>query len=176
MKESWQTLSEEELDRNPWWTHIVRKFRSPDGRSGDYHFTRHSNAANVFAQDEDGRFVMIREYRYVFDRMSVSQPMGGMEPGETPEETVIRELREETGYEAATVVSVGKLSTAPAFSQEEFTVFYATDLKKVGEHDHEITEVVHMRAEEIDDAIRRGEIWDSNAIAAWYLVKLHLGL
>lgn len=176
MKESWQTLFEEEIDQNPWWTHMVRKFRTPEGRNGDYHFTRHGNAANVFAQDEDGRFVMVREYRYLFDRMSVSQPMGGIEPGETPEATAVRELREETGYEAATMVRVGTLATAPSFSQEEFTVFYATDLKKVGEHDLEITEVVSMRPEEIDDAIRRGDIWDSNVISSWYLLKLHLRL
>ncbi len=119
---------------------------------------------------------MVREYRYVFDRMSVSQPMGGIEPGESPEETAVRELREETGYEAATVVRLGTIASAPAFSQEELSVFFATDLKKVGEHDHEITEVIFMDAHEIDAAIRNGVIWDSNAISAWYLVKLHLGL
>lgn len=174
MNESWQTLSEEELDSNPWWSHFVRRFRAPDGREGEYHLTRHNNAVNVFAQDADGMFVMVREYRYLFDRISVSQAMGGIEPGEAPEDAAVRELREETGHEAATLVKLGVLATAPSFSQEEFHVFYATDLKNVGEHDEEIVEVVRMRAEDIDAAIRRGEIWDSNAVASWALVKLHL--
>ena len=176
MNESWQTLSEEEIDRNPWWTHLLRRFQTPAGRTGDYHLMVNRNAVNVFAQDHDGRFVMVREYRYVFDRISVAQAMGGIEPGETAEGAVIRELREETGYEAATVVRLGVTATAPAFSHEECTVFYVTDLKKVGEHDHEILEVIHMSVGEIDEAIRRGEIWDSNAISSWCMVKLHLGL
>jgi ADP-ribose pyrophosphatase len=176
MPHSWQTLSEEEIDRNPWWIHMVRLFRTPAGREGAYHFTRHPGAASVFAQGDDGRFVMVREYRYLFDRLSVTQPMGGVEPGETPERTAARELREETGYEAATMVRLAGIATAPSFSQEVSTVFYATGIKKVGEHDDEIAEVVHLTPEEIDDAIRRGEIWDSNAVSGWCLVRLHLGL
>lgn len=176
MKESWQTLSEEEIDRNPWWTHLMRKFRTPDGRDGEYHFVHNNSAVNVFAQDDDGRFVMIREYRYVLDRMSIAECQGGIEVGEVPEESAARELREETGYEAATIVKIGTCGAAPAFSDEMLYVFYATDLKQVGEHDREVMEVLHMTAGEIDDAIRRGDIWDSHVIAPWYMVKLHLGL
>jgi hypothetical protein len=74
------------------------------------------------------------------------------------------------------MVRLAGIATAPSFSQEVSTVFYATGIKKVGEHDDEIAEVVHLTPEEIDDAIRRGEIWDSNAVSGWCLVRLHLGL
>lgn len=176
MKESWQTLSEEEIDRNRWWSHLVRRFRTPDGREGEYHLHHSNSAVNVFAQDEHGRFVMIREYRYLFDRMSVAECQGGIEDGETPEAAALRELKEETGYEAGTIVKIGTTAGAPSFSDETLHLFYATDLTRVGEHDREVTDVVHMTAAEIDDAIRSGEIWDSHMIGPWYQLKLHLGL
>ncbi len=176
MNESWQTLSEEILDSNTWWSHILRRFRTPDGHEGEYHLVRNDGAVLIVARDEDGRFVMINEYRYVNDRMSLSVAAGGIEPGETPEESAARELSEESGYEAGTILSVGTCGSAPAIVDETLHIFFATDLKKVGEHDGEVSEVLSMTASEIDDAVRDGRIWDSHAIAAWYMTKLHLGL
>jgi len=176
MLESWQTLSEETLDSNPWWSHILRRFKTPEGSEGEYHLVRNDGAVLIVARDEDGRFVMINEYRYVNDRMSLSVAAGGIEPGETPEESASRELAEETGYEAGTIVKVGTCGSAPAIVDETLHIFFATDLKKVGEHDGEVSAVVSMSESEIDEAIRDGRIWDSHAIAAWYMVRLHLGL
>ncbi len=176
MNESWQTLSEESLDSNPWWTHVLRRFKTPGGSEGEYHFVRNGGAVLIVARDEDGRFVMINEYRYVQDRMSLSVAAGGIEPGESPEESALRELVEVTGHEAGTIVKIAEIAAAPAFADENMHIFFATDLKKVGEHDGEISEVVSMSATEIDEAVRDGRIWDSHAIAAWYMAKLHLAL
>ena len=176
MIESWQTLSEEIPDSNPWWSHVLRRFRTPDGSEGEYHFVHNDGAVLIVARDDDGRFVMINEYRYVQDRMSLSVAAGGIEPGESPEESALRELVEETGYEAGTIVKIGEIAAAPAFADENMHIFFATDLKKVGDHDGEVSEVVSMSASEIDDAVRDGRIWDSHAIAAWFMVKLHLDL
>jgi len=176
MNESWQTLSEEIPDSNPWWSHVLRRFRTPNGSEGEYHFVRNDGAVLIVARDDDGRFVMINEYRYVQDRMSLSVAAGGIEPGESPEESALRELVEETGFEAGTIVKIGEIAAAPAFADENMHIFFATDLRKVGEHDGEVSDVVSMSAHEIDDAVRDGRIWDSHAIAAWYLVRLHLGL
>ncbi len=176
MNESWQTISEEIIDSNPWWSHIMRRFRTGEGREGEYHFMHNNSAVNVFAQLDNGQFVMIREYRYVLDKMSVATCQGGIELGESPDQTADRELQEETGYEAGTLVKIGECAAAPAFADEILHVFLATDLKKIGEHDQEVSEVFLMTADEIDSAIRAGEIWDSHVIASWYLAKLHLGL
>ena len=176
MNESWRTITEEEVDKNPWWSHIVRRFVAPDGREGEYHFVHNDGAVMTFAQDADGRFVMIREYRYIQDRMSVSASAGGIERGETPAESAVRELREETGYETGGIVKLGEYAGAAAFSDEVIHVFLATALTKVGGHDAEVAEVLLMASHEIDDAILTGEIWDGHAIASWQLVKLHLGL
>lgn len=176
MLESWQTLSEEEIDRNNFWTHRRRQFQRPDGKTGTYDFVDKDHAVNIVAQDQDGRFVMIHEYKYLLDAITIGQPAGGIEPGETPEETVARELREETGYEAGTIVPIGRCAGMPFLTNEWIYVYYATDLRLVGEHDDEVVRVVSMTRDEIDEAIRDGRIWDSHTIAAWYMAKLHLGL
>jgi ADP-ribose pyrophosphatase len=176
MQESWQTLSEEEVDSNPWWTHMRRHFRRPDGKEGDYDHIQKCDAVVVVARDDEGRFVMVREYRYVLDQIGISVCAGGIDAGETPEEAAVREFLEETGYEAATWQSVGKCAGMPFLTNEWLHVFFATDLKKVGEHDDEIEEVLLMTAPEVDGAISNGEMWDSHAIAPWQMVKLHLGL
>lgn len=175
MNESWQTLFEEEVDRNRFWTHVRRTFRRPDGKEGIYDSVDKSHAVQIVARLDDGRFVLIREYKYLLDAVAVAQAAGGIDPGETPVEAAARELREETGYEAGTLVEVGRVAGMPFLTNEWIHVIYATDLKKVGEHDDEVLEVFTMTADEVDDAIRRGDMWDSHVVASWYLVKLHLG-
>lgn len=176
MIESWQTLSEEIIDKNSFWTHVKRQFRRPDGKEGKYNFADKNHAVQIVARDDDGKFIMIREYKYLLDQIAVAQAAGGIELGETPVEAAVRELREETGYEAGTMVEIGRCAGMPFLTNEWIFVMYATDLKKVGDHDDEVLEVLTMTADEIDSAIRKGEIWDSHVIASWYLAKLHLGL
>lgn len=173
---SWQTLSKEKLDENPFWEHWKNRFRTGAGREGDYHYHVNNNAVAGFARLDDGRFVMIREYRYLFDKISVSHVQGGKEPGEEPEQTFRRELEEEIGYRAGRVTHLSRTATAPAFSKEEVDVYLAEDLKHVGEKPEgvEEIEVITMTAQQIDDAIRHGDIWDDNVMADWLLVKLYL--
>lgn len=176
MPYSWHTLSEEELDRNHWWTHVRRSFRRPDGTEGVYEFARKNDAVNILAQDADGRFVHVREYKYLLDGTTIGQPAGGLESGESPLDAAIRELREETGYEAGSWKLVGRCAGMPFLTNERISVFYATDLTRVGDHDDEVLEVVRLTPGEIDAAIRDGKMWDSHTIAAWQMVRLHLGL
>lgn len=176
MKESWQTLSEEEIDKNRWWAHLRRQFRRPDGKEGSYDLVEKNHAVLVVARADDGRFLMIREYKYLLDEVGVAVPAGGIEPGEEPIDGAVREFREETGYEAATWLPIGKCAGMPFLTNEWLYVFYATDLKQVAEHDDEVVETLWMTKEEIDDAIRQGSMWDSHVISAWCMAKLHLGL
>ncbi len=174
----WQTLSQEKIDENPFWQHWKNRFRTGAGREGDYHYHTNQNAVAGFARLEDGRFVMEREYRYLFNKISVSHIQGSKEKGEEPEAAFRRELEEEVGYRAGRVTHLARTATAPAFSKEEVDVYLAEDLEHVGVKldGNEEIEVVFMTAQEIDDAIRRGDVWDGNVIGDWQLVKLHLGL
>jgi ADP-ribose pyrophosphatase len=153
------------------------RFQTNEGREGDYHYMTNNNAVAVIAQLGDDQFVMLREYRFVFDRVSLSCVMGGIEPGETAEASARREIVEEIGYEAGDMIRLGQHASAPAFSSEVVDIFLARNLREVGKPDDgglEETEVVVMTAEQIEDAIASGEIWDGQVVTPWHVARRYL--
>ena len=59
-----------------------------------------ANAVVMVLTDEEGRRILVsREYRMAMARWIYNFPAGLIDPGETPEESARRELREETGLE-----------------------------------------------------------------------------
>jgi ADP-ribose pyrophosphatase len=174
---TWKTLESEDVDQNEFLTYRKDRFRTKDGQEGHYHYIVNNHAVGVFARLSDGRFVMIREYRYTFDRISLSHVQGGIDEGETPEEAAGRELEEETGFKASSLTSLGWRATVPGFSAEKIHVFLAEDLcegEKCLDGMEDIENVI-MTADEIEAAIDAGEIWDSQVIVGWHLVRKHLG-
>ncbi len=176
---SWKTLKTEAIEENKHLRFLVDDFETPKGNTGRYFY--HTNAYSdgaigIFLQKEKDTFIMIREYRYLFDSVSVSQPQGSIDPSEDPLATAKREAAEETGWEPQKVISLGWMATGPAFSKERAYGYLGRDLKKVGQKldENESIEVVEMSSSDIDDAIRSGDIWDGQVIAAWYMVKDHL--
>ncbi len=178
MIKKWKKISSEERDRNPHWTYRVDRFRTVDGKEGEYYYHTNNNAITVFPQLEDGRFVMLREYRYLFDRVSLGHVQGRIEPQEMPEDAAHRELAEEVGYKAKELIYLGTTMTAPAFSTETVHIYLARGLSQTEKNtdEFETTEVVVMSKDEIEAAIQSREIWDKQVISDWHLVKQHLSL
>jgi len=174
----WKTLKTETLEANAYLRFLADDFEA-DGRPGKYFY--HANAfgeeaVNVFIQKEDGMFVMIREYRYLFARDSLTHAQGSIEQHETAEQAARREAREEAGYDVGELLDLGWFASAPAFSKERARVFLGTQAKQVGQKldAMEQIEVVEMTAAHIDEAIANGTMWDGQAIACWYKVKAFL--
>ena len=176
MIKPWKKSSEKVIHKNPFWTYKMDEFETANGVRGEYYYHKNANAVDVYAEREDGKFIMLREYRHLAGRVSLSQVQGGIDDGESPEEAAHREIEEEIGYQAKTLINIGHYFTAPAFSTEEVTVFLARDLTKTQKNldAFEDTEEIIMTSKEIDEAIQSGEIWDSNVIAPWMLVKMWL--
>ncbi len=177
---SWKTLSTKIIEANEHLRFFVDEFER-EGKKGNYfyHTNAHGDTAvNIFVQKDSNTFVMIREYRYLFDRFTMSIPQGSVEPNETDEQAARREVVEESGFEPAVLISLGWFATAPAFSKERAVLFLAKDLTHIGQKldASEKIETVEMSAEQIDQAIADGDMWDGQAIASWQKVKQHLGL
>ncbi|MBL9149901.1 MAG: NUDIX hydrolase [Phycisphaerae bacterium] len=141
------------------------------GRIARRDVVRHPGAVTVLAQLADGRYVMIRNQRIAVGETLLEFCAGKLEPGEPPAITAGRELEEECGYRAGSIVPLGTFYTSPGFADERMYVFLATDLEPIDrrlEPGEEI-DVVILRRDEIEAAIRAGTLVDGKSLAAWML-------
>ena len=88
--------------------------RFPDGHEAERVVVRHPGAVALIAIDECGRWLLVRQYRHPTGKALLEIPAGTREPNERPESTAARELREETGYAAASIIHLGGARMAPA--------------------------------------------------------------
>ena len=94
----------------------------------------HPGAVVILPVLEDGRLVLIRNYRYPVEKELLELAAGTREPDETPLETARRELEEETGYRAGVIEPLTEFYTSPGILTERMYAFLATDLTEVGQN------------------------------------------
>ncbi len=109
----------------------IEEHRLPDGRRAEFEVVHHPGGAAVLPLLDDGRVVLIRQFRPALDGMVVEIPAGRLEPGEAPEDCVRRELIEEVGYCAGTVEKLGEMLPAVGFCDERIHLFAAAGLQAV---------------------------------------------
>ena len=145
----------------------------PDGRTSTREIVRHGVAVAVIARRRDGEFVFIRQFRKALDRVVFEVMAGNVDPGEEPEAAAIRELKEETGYEADSIRFLCPLYPSVGYCDERIDVFYA-EVHEPGktdfDHDEQI-ETVRVTEEEMDRMIRNSEVQDGKTLGAWALYK-----
>jgi ADP-ribose pyrophosphatase len=152
--------------------------RYPNGTVGDLEMFRHPGAAAVVPmvddpRDEDPRVLLIRQFRHATGDYLWEIPAGRRDPGEVPEATAIRELREETGYSCGVLRTLTWIWTTPGFTDEVIHLFLATDLVP-GATAHEADEVLDLHTVRWSDAramIRDGVIVDAKTLVALLYVE-----
>lgn len=154
----------------------VDQVRLPDGHVVKQEVVEHRESMTVIALDREERLILVSQYRHPAGRVLLETPAGSVDPGETAEESVNRELAEETGLRAREVSLLGRFFLAPGWATEFMHVYLARDLYEAeAEPDEdERIEVVRLSIPEWEAKIRGGEIADSKSIAAWFLAKERL--
>lgn len=170
--------SSEEIHKNPWWTYYHDKIILANGEPGDYYYgeTIGSGCAIIVPVLDDGRLVLVSQYRYLRDKKSVEFPCGGLKKNESPSEAGERELLEETGYRASEIIKIGSFDALNAVFKDTAHVFAATGLELSGPQQLEkfeqgTIEVFYRRVDEFEEMIKNGQIWDGQTLAAWTLVR-----
>ncbi|HSO36959.1 MAG TPA: NUDIX hydrolase [Labilithrix sp.] len=88
---------------------------------------------NVLAETDDGELVLVWQYRFGTDALSLEVPGGVIDPGEAPIEAARRELREETGYEADSFELVSVVEPNPALQGNRCFTFLARGVRPTGQ-------------------------------------------
>lgn len=101
---------------------------SRNGCQATREVVEHRSAVAILARDGEGRFLLVRQFRYPLNAEIIEIPAGLMECGETPMQSAQRELREETGYRAAQWTPMPVIFSSPGFSDEKLFVFLADEL------------------------------------------------
>jgi ADP-ribose pyrophosphatase len=127
---------------------------------------------------DDGRLLLIRQFRYPLGKFILELPAGKLDSGQPPLETMAREMMEETGYSAGTLTHEGAFYTTPGISNESIHLFIARDLtqsiQNLEEGEHITVEPYTLQ--ECLEKIENGEICDGKTILGilWYRMKYAL--
>jgi ADP-ribose pyrophosphatase len=110
----------------------VDTLRGAQGKPHDVEVVEHAQAVVVIVRPRRDEMVLVRQYRHPLARENWEVVAGVMNPGESPEEAAVRELREETGYVAHRVTRLWSAFSAPGFC-DELLHFCVVDGYDVGE-------------------------------------------
>lgn len=139
----------------------------PNGKEAKYDFIGHRGAAAIVAETEDGKIVMVNQYRNALERNTIEIPAGGLNAGETFKEAAIRELEEETGYQIEVAEHLIDIYTTVAFCNEKIGIYCGKAKRKESQHldEDEFVAVEEHTLEELLDWIMTGKIQDSKTIS-----------
>ncbi len=154
----------------------VDEIEYDSGNKGIREVAVHNGGAVVVPVKDDGKIILVKQFRYPFQDFLLELPAGKLEKNEDPKECATRELTEETGYSSDTITKLGKIYTTPGFCTEVLHIYLAENLKS-GNHNREEgeygMEVYEFTLEEINEKIRSGEIVDAKTISGIHFYKLH---
>ncbi|RZK42191.1 MAG: NUDIX hydrolase [Pedobacter sp.] len=158
----WQKLGSRYLVEEKWATLRVDTCKLQGGAvKDDYYVLEYPNWVNAVAVTEAGKIILVRQYRYAADLISLEIPGGVMDGDESPEVAIRRELLEETGYSFKTCELVAELYPNPATSTNKtFTFVLTGGIKTHEQHldEHEILNVEEYTVDEVNNLLAENKI------------------
>jgi len=151
---------------------VVDRVRLPHGRQADLEIVRHDGSVVLLPIADDGRVLLVRQFRYAANAFLWELPAGSLEVGENPDVAAARECHEELGLIADGLERLLTLYPTPGFCTETMTYYRATRLRAPGpndppahQDDDESIEVSAFSVDEIRAMIAAGTIVDLKTVA-----------
>ena len=145
----------------------VDTVQKANGRQTTREIVEHSDCVAIVAIDAENNVLFVKQFRKPVEKELLEIPAGGIDPGEDPETTVRRELREETGYLPKKLTRLGGFYSAPGYCREYLHLYLATDLvpSQLQAEDTEEISLVRVPITQIPGLIDSGSLCDAKSIA-----------
>ena len=146
----------------------VDTVRLPNGRITTREMADHQGAIAVVPILPDGSIIFVKQFRYPMGTVMYEIPAGKIDSGEDPDTCAVRELSEETGYEADDWQYLGVIATTPGFTNEVIYLYAATGLHRHAQHtdEDEFISVEVIPKDKILPMIEDGTLYDAKSLAA----------
>ncbi|MBR2592940.1 MAG: NUDIX hydrolase, partial [Oscillospiraceae bacterium] len=134
-----------------------------NGNTSVREIAKHPGGVCVAALEDDGSLWFVRQYRYAVGEDVLELPAGKLEPGEDPDDAIVRELKEETGCTADSIIKVSASFPSPGYTSEVLHLYVARGLHHGDQHLDEDEDLDAFRIP-LADAVKmvmNGEIRDS---------------
>ena len=157
----WKTLSTEYISNHQYFTARKDVCEIPDGRIVPAYFVVEL-PVTVCAMGitEDGKVILIKQYRHPVEEVLIELPGGFIDKGEDPTMAIGRELLEETGFEFSQIHHLGKVAANPGVLSGYTHLFLAQGGKKVAAQNldqNEQIEILFLPLEEVRTMMQRNE-------------------
>ena len=161
-----ETLAENVIYNGTIFQLLSNTVRLPNQRITTRDIIRHPGAVALLPI-HNSNIILVRQYRYAINQVTLELPAGTLRVGEDPRECAHRELMEETGYSAANLEKLFDCYLAPGYSSERVTMFSATGLSKQRQDldEDEFIQVERVTLSEAIEMIHRNQIVDTKTIA-----------
>jgi ADP-ribose pyrophosphatase len=162
--------------KNPYWTYNIEDYILPSGISKEYHYVDSRGSVIIIPKIDDNTFLLIEQFRYLNQKISLEFPGGGIQENLSIEENAQKELSEETSFKANKLELLGTFNPFVGVTNEMCYVFLATELEKTNSKP-EITEqieLIKLHKNDINFAIKSNKMWSGMSISSWFLYLLKM--
>lgn len=132
------------------------------------------NGGVCIALKDDNYYYMVRQYRYALGKEMLEFPAGKIEKGEVPDDAILREVQEETGFTAKNIIKFGPIIPTCGYCSEKIYLYFGEKDNCVGQH-FDVDENLKLEKytfKQIKEMIKNGEIDDSKTISLVYRIEL----